>query len=126
MIPRLLAGPLKESIRKYPVTTVLGPRQAGKTTLVKTSLDGFGYVDLEHPEKREWAQQDPKDFFAAHPAPVILDEIQRVPDLLSWIQVYTDVSGLKGPYVLAGSNQSALSASVSQSMNRVLPLRFYR
>ncbi|HQL33959.1 MAG TPA: ATP-binding protein [Treponemataceae bacterium] len=116
MIPRLMSARLLEALEKYPVVTVLGPRQAGKTTLVKETLPDFSYANLENPEIREFAQSDPKGFLAAYPSPVILDEIQRVPELLSWIQVISDESGLNGRYVLTGNNQPELSQSVSQSL----------
>ncbi len=111
-----MSARLIESLKMYPVVTVLGPRQAGKTTLVRETLPDFTYANLEHPETREFAQSDPKGFLAAYPAPVILDEIQRVPELLSWIQVLSDESGKNGRYVLTGSNQPELSQSVSQSL----------
>ena len=81
-----------ESLRFSPVVTILGPRQAGKTTLVKMCLPDFAYANLENPENRQWASTDPKSFLRAFPAPAIFDEVQRVPELLSWIQVTVDES----------------------------------
>ncbi len=116
MIPRKISGKLLELLKLYPIVTVLGPRQSGKTTLVRQILPDFSYANLENPETRDLAQTDPKAFFEIYPAPAILDEIQRVPQLLSWLQVKSDESGLKGQYVLTGSNQLKLSEAISQSL----------
>lgn len=101
---------------EYPVVTLLGPRQSGKTTLVKACFPDHGYCNLEHPEKRRLAQSDPNSFLKSYPTPVILDEIQRVPELLSYIQVRVDEVGGKGQYILTGSHQLSLHEAVSQSL----------
>ena len=116
MIPRFLTSTLKDSIGSMPVTTVLGPRQSGKTTLVKSVLPEWGYVNLENPMERRLAETDPRLFFSQHPTPLIIDEVQRVPELLSWIQVSVDESGQNGQYVLTGSHQPLLRAGITQSL----------
>lgn len=116
MIPRLLRSTLLERSEHYPVLTLLGPRQAGKTTLVKDSFPDFAYVNLEDPESRQFAARDPKGFLQTYNSPAIIDEIQRVPELLSWIQVKVDAQGGNGQYILTGSNQPELGAAVSQSL----------
>lgn len=116
MIERDLSAELALLVEEYPVVAVLGPRQAGKTTLVREKLPGHGYVNLELPDVREFAQEDPRAFLVEHPAPVILDEIQRVPTLLSYIQAIVDEQGGNGRYVLTGSHQLELRAAVAQSL----------
>ena len=99
-----------------PVVTVLGPRQSGKTTLCRMAFPDKPYVNLEQPDVREFAQQDPKAFLAQFPDGAVLDEIQNVPSLLSWIQVLTDADPRKGRFVLTGSHQLQVSAQVTQSL----------
>ncbi len=116
MIERTLSPVLRQSARDYPVVTLVGPRQAGKTTLVRAVFPDHDYVNLEQPEIRRLAQEDPKLFFHLHPAPLILDEIQRVPELLSWVQVLADEANRPGAFILTGSHQFALQEAVSQSL----------
>ncbi|NCC50618.1 MAG: ATP-binding protein [Spartobacteria bacterium] len=128
LIPRILAGSLKESAGRYPVVTLLGPRQSGKTTLVRNCFPGHEYCNLEDPELRALALADSKEFLHRHAPPLILDEIQRVPELLSLIQVLVDEQpGMKGWFILTGSHQPELRAGISQSLagrtslHRLLP-----
>lgn len=107
---------LLERAALYPVVTVLGPRQSGKTTLCRLAFPDKPYVNLEQPDVREFAQQDPKAFLAQHPDGAVLDEIQNVLSLLSWIQVLTDADPRSGRFVLTGSHQLQLSAQLSQSL----------
>ncbi len=100
----------------YPVVTVLGPRQSGKTTLCRMAFPDKPYVNLEQPDVRDFAQQDPKAFLAQYPDGAVLDEIQNVPTLLSWLQVLTDADPRKGRFVLTGSHQLQVSAQVTQSL----------
>ncbi len=116
MIERSIQQLLHKLSATYPVVTITGPRQAGKTTLAKMTFPGYNYCNLEHPEIRKLAQQDPKSFMLQYPAPVIIDEIQRVPELLSYIQVDVDSKKRNGDYILTGSQQFNLHASVSQSL----------
>ncbi|NBB81076.1 MAG: AAA family ATPase [Verrucomicrobia bacterium] len=83
MIKREMEATLLAAAGEYPVVTLTGPRQAGKTTLVRAAFPGHHYCNLENPEVRRLASEDPKQFFALHEGPLILDEIQRVPELLS-------------------------------------------
>lgn len=116
MIPRIIQEPLIKRAKDYPVVTLLGPRQAGKTTLVKSSFPSYSYVNMENPETRRFAIDDPKGFLKTNPFPIIIDEVQRVPELLSWIQVTVDETPGKGLFILTGSNQPELGAAVSQSL----------
>jgi predicted AAA+ superfamily ATPase len=101
---------------QYPVITIIGPRQAGKTTLSRLIFPDYHYCNLELPELRQLAETDPKAFFYSYPPPIILDEIQRVPSLLSYIQVMVDESDKKGQFILTGSHQSKFHESVTQSL----------
>lgn len=116
MIKRKLTHELLILITEYPVVTILGPRQAGKTTLAMTSLEGYEYINLEVPETRQFAQSDPKAFLAQFSGPVIIDEIQRVPDLLSYLQDIVDRNKKNGQFILTGSHQLELREAVSQSL----------
>lgn len=116
LLPRTILPELKQLLAEYPVVTVLGPRQAGKTTLVRKFLRNYGYVNLEDPGTREIATVDPKAFLAGLESKTIIDEIQRVPELLSYLQVDVDERGENGCYVLTGSHQLSLRGAVSQSL----------
>ena len=116
MIERKLAAELLLLLQEYPVVSILGPRQAGKTTLAKMALPGYGYVNLEVPENRELAEADPKAFLGQFKGPVIVDEIQRVPNLLSYIQSIVDEKKDNGLYVITGSHQLELRAAIVQSL----------
>ena len=107
---------LLERATLYPVVTVLGPRQSGKTTLCRMAFPDKPYVNLEQPDVREFAQQDPKAFLAQYADGAVLDEIQNVPALLSWIQVLTDADSRPGRFVLTGSHQLQLGAQLTQSL----------
>ncbi len=116
MIKRELQKTIQKYAKTYPVVTITGPRQSGKTTLAKMAFPSYSYCNLEHPENRLLAEKDPKSFFRQFPAPVIIDEIQRVPELLSYIQVFVDEHKKNGSYILTGSHQLTLNASISQSL----------
>jgi predicted AAA+ superfamily ATPase len=116
MIIRQLTGELLRLAKEYPVVTILGPRQSGKTTLARSVFAGYRYVNCEDPEVRRLAESDPRAFFRQNPTPLIIDEVQRVPALCSWIQVLVDESGKNGEFVLTGSAQLDLGSTISQSL----------
>lgn len=117
MIEREMANVLKRRASEFPVVTITGPRQSGKTTLVRACFPRHDYVNLEDPETRELAENDYHRFFSLHPAPVIVDEIQRVPKLASAIQSLVDKRrGTCGQFILTGSHQPLLRETVSQSL----------
>lgn len=116
MIPRTLAARLREAIARFPVVTVTGPRQSGKTTLVRTELSDYAYVSLELPDQRAFALHDPRGFLAQFDDPVILDEAQRAPELFSYIQTVVDEADRPGQFVLTGSHNFLLLQTISQSL----------
>lgn len=128
MITRQIESQLRSLARMYPAVTITGPRQSGKTTLAKAVFPQYQYVSLENFDIRQMAQSDPEGFLQSFPAPVIIDEIQRVPELLSYIQTIVDENKTSGQYILTGSHQPLLGESVTQSLAgrtgilRLLPL----
>jgi predicted AAA+ superfamily ATPase len=116
MFKRLLNPYIQDLAKKYPVVTLLGPRQSGKTTLVRAAFPEKPYVNMEDPEHRALASVDPKSFIEAYPDGAIFDEVQRAPHLLSFIQVRVDAAERKGMYILTGSHQAELHSAVSQSL----------
>lgn len=128
MFIRHLTTHIQHLASKYPVITLLGPRQSGKTTLVRAAFPSKPYVNMEDSENRSLATLDPKSFLSAYPEGAILDEVQRTPHLLSYIQIKVDELDKKGMYILTGSHQADLHLAVSQSLAgrtsilRLLPL----
>ena len=116
MIPRHLAPVLRESATRFPVLTLLGPRQSGKTTLVKAVFPRHDYLNLENPETRAIVSQDPKTALHGGAERMVIDEVQRLPEVLSWVQVFVDRNNDPGQFVLTGSNQPELGAAISQSL----------
>ncbi len=117
MIHRTISDEIQKSANQVPVVTVLGPRQAGKTTLVRELFPEYTYVNLEDKTTRELAETDYIGFFEKYPEPMIIDEVQRVPELLSAIQVKVDEDRRKnGRFVLTGSHQPRLREAVAQSL----------
>lgn len=116
MYKRTISSKLKQLAESFSVVTITGPRQSGKTTCAKTLFSNHEYINLENPEEREFAQTDPKGFLNRFKGRVILDEIQRVPQLLSYIQVIVDERDLPGQFILTGSQQFHLLEKVTQSL----------
>lgn len=116
MFRRTAEKHLKELSRQFPSVTIVGPRQSGKTTLARMAFPNYAYVSLEDPDIRRFAGEDPRGFLESYPAPLIIDEIQRVPDLPSYLQGVLDKSRRNGQYILTGSHQPQLKAEISQSL----------
>ena len=117
MIKRQMAEWLSQIATEYAVISIMGPRQSGKTTLAKDLFRDYDYVNLEDPDMRRAAEVDGADFLRRHPSPLVIDEVQRVPSLLSRIQVKVDENPKrKAAYVLTGSHQPALRTGISQSL----------
>jgi len=116
MLKRTLEKKLKEAAKQYPVVTLTGPRQSGKTTLVRMTFSDCDYVSLEEPDHRAFALEDPRGFLSQFPEKVILDEIQRAPDLFSYIQTIVDTKNISGQFILTGSQNFLLLQKISQSL----------
>lgn len=101
MIERHLVTALQARACQMPVVTVTGPRQSGKTTLCRVDFPSLAYVNFEQPDTREFAQTDPRGFLAGLADGAVIDEIQRVPELLSWIQTEVDRQPTPGRFILA-------------------------
>lgn len=116
MIEREITPLLLRLFGQYPVVTVTGPRQSGKTTLCRSVFSDLAYANLEDPDAREFAESDPRRFLAQFRDGAVLDEIQRVPSLLSYIQVIVDENRRNGQFALTGSEQFGLTSTISQSL----------
>lgn len=116
MIPRQAAPRIQRLLRGFPVVTVTGPRQSGKTTLVKSLLKDRPYVSLESPADREFARSAPAEFLKQFPHGAIIDEAQNVPALFSQLQTVVDASGQMGQFILTGSQNLSLLSNISQSL----------
>lgn len=116
MFNREIINEFKQLAKEFRVITVLGPRQAGKTTLCRLAFPDYAYVSLEDPDTRLFAEDDPKAFLAQYRQQVIFDEIQRVPSLLSYIQGIVDADQIKAQFILTGSHQLELGQAISQSL----------
>lgn len=116
MIKRHLEDKIRKTAKKYPVLTITGPRQSGKTTLAKMAFPKYQYISLEDPEIRHIAQTDAKDFFKRYTKHVIIDEAQRVPDIFSYIQTIVDDDPIDGRFILTGSEQFLMDERISQSL----------
>ena len=116
MIKRKLSEKIINLSKKFPSVTITAPRQSGKTTLVKDIFKNYAYISLEDPDEREFAISDPKGFLKRFPSGVILDEIQRVPVLLSYIQGIIDKEYAPGRFIITGSNQFYLMKNITQTL----------
>lgn len=129
MIPRLMASTLLRLSKTFPVLGVTGPRQSGKTTLVRKLFKDKPYVSLEDPQEREFAKEDPKGFLKRFEKGAIFDQAQRWPDLFSHLQGMVDEDHVPGRFIVTGSQQFSLLAGITQSlagrigMTRLLPLQ---
>lgn len=116
MISRLVSSKILSYSTQYPVVTITGPRQSGKTTLCKALFPDKPYVSLENLDTRSFAIEDPRGFLAQYGDGAVLDEIQRTPDLLSYIQTIVDEKGQEGMFILTGSQQFDMLSGISQSL----------
>ncbi len=116
MIQRQLSGYVQRSAMHYPVITVTGPRQSGKSTLCKALFPDKPYINLEQPDTRQFASEDPRGFLGSLPDGAIIDEFQRLPNLTSYLQVLVDMQPTPGQFVLTGSHQFLMMRQVAQSL----------
>jgi predicted AAA+ superfamily ATPase len=116
MIKRLSEQKILDMSKKFPVLVLTGPRQSGKTTLVKKLFSTSTYVSLEDPDMRLFAEDDPRGFLNSYPSPLVIDEAQNVPKLFSYIQRIVDEKRQNGQYIFTGSQNFLLLEKVNQSL----------
>ena len=116
MIIRDAEKTIHAMLRSFPIVTITGPRQSGKTTLAKAIFTDKPYASLEDPDIRLFARDDPRSFLDRFPDGAVLDEIQRCPELLSYLQSRVDADGRMGLYILTGSQQFGLLSKITQSL----------
>ncbi len=116
IIDRTIGDAVLSSAAAYPVVAVTGPRQSGKTTLVRRLFADLPYVLLEDPDQRRFATEDPRRFLSRFPDGVVLDEVQRAPELISYLQGCVDVDPRPGRFILTGSQQFGLLSGITQSL----------
>ncbi|BBO19573.1 ATPase AAA [Candidatus Desulfobacillus denitrificans] len=116
MIARDVEEAFRGLLRGFPVVTLTGPRQSGKTTLARAIFAGRPYISLEDPDVRRMALEDPRAFLAGLPDGAVLDEVQRTPELLSYLQARVDADGRMGLFLLTGSQQFGLMSGITQSL----------
>ena len=130
MINRIIENKIRQLTDKFPVISVTGPRQSGKTTLIKSMFPNYRYESLEEPDTRLYAERDPRKFLESSEK-MIIDEIQRVPDLFSYIQTISDKANINGRFILSGSQSFLLNQHISQSLAgrvaifNLMPLSLY-
>lgn len=131
MIPRALTKKAQTLLTQFPIVSISGPRQSGKTTFSRLVSPDFEYVNVELPDQRRMAELDPRNFLERHRNNVILDEVQNVPHLFSYLQVFSDELNTSGQYILTGSQNFLLMEKITQSLaGRVailtlLPLSYF-
>lgn len=116
LITRTAEKELRTLAGQFKAVAVVGPRQSGKTTLVRMAFPDKAYVSLENPDTRRFAIEDPRGFIAGYPDGAILDEIQRTPDIFSYLQQVLDENKGKGRFIITGSNNFLLQENISQSL----------
>lgn len=117
MIQRKIEEKLKYYVTKYPVVTVTGPRQSGKTTLIKNCFPDYHYISFEDPDMLNIAKEDPRLFLRNYPDKTIIDEVQRFPEFFSYLQTHVDNLGKEGLYILSGSHNFLLMEKISQTLS---------
>lgn len=115
-IERKLTKSVKRAMKQFPVGFLTGPRQSGKTTLLKHEFSHYSYVNLENPDMRQWAIEQPEDFLHNHPWPLIIDEAQYAPVLFSYIQLMVDEQNKSGMFLLSGSQNFLVMEKITQSL----------
>ena len=116
LVNRTIEPVLQKYAHQYPVITITGPRQSGKTTLCKKSFSDKAYANLEALDMRQFALDDPRGFLSQYPDGAVFDEIQRAPELVSYLQDIVDQDGREGLFILTGSQQFEVSNTINQSL----------
>jgi predicted AAA+ superfamily ATPase len=116
MIHRNAKTTIENLLEGFPIVTLTGPRQSGKTTLARVVFKNRPYTSLEEPDMRQFANEDPRSFLARFPDGAVLDEVQRCPEILSYLQTRVDKDGRMGLFLLTGSQQFGLMSGITQSL----------
>ncbi len=116
VVDRKIVTSLRNMLSKYPIVALTGPRQSGKTTVLRNEFPEFRYVNLENLDNRSFAEDDPNGFLKEYSTKVIFDEVQRVPSLFSYIQTLVDDSRKMGQFILSGSQNFHLMENITQSL----------
>ena len=116
LVHREVVSAIRQMVDKFPVIALTGPRQSGKTTLLRTMFSDYRYVSLEDPDTRSFAENDPRGFLKQYDKHIIFDEVQRVPHLFSYIQSVVDDSGIMGQFIFSGSQNFHLMHNITQSL----------
>lgn len=116
ILKRNISKTMLEIVNQYPILAVTGPRQSGKTTLLKELFSDFKYISLENPDNREFAKEDPNGFLKRFSGKVIIDEAQRVPSIFSYLQTHVDSKKEMGQYIVSGSQNFHLMQEITQSL----------
>mgnify|MGYP000102844664 CR=1 FL=1 len=116
MIPRKISEKLHYFTKKYPIVTLTGPRQSGKSTLLRNLFKDYTYISLEDPDLLLFAKEDPRLFLKKYNDKTIIDEAQKFPELFSYLQTHVDTAGKEGMYILSGSHNFLLMERISQSL----------
>lgn len=130
MIPRSIVSKLRLMATKFPVISLTGPRQSGKTTLLRNAFQDYTYLSLENPDQRQFLIDDPRGFFDVYREKIIIDEAQKAPHLFSYIQGIVDEDQIPGQFILSGSQNFLLHKNITQSLAgrvaifRLFPLDF--
>lgn len=125
-ITREIKKSVDQLIDKYPIIAITGPRQSGKTTFLKSTFPEYEYINLENPDNREFATEDPNGFLKRFSGKTIIDEVQRVPSLFSYLQSKVDEENIMGHYILSGSQNFHLMQNITQSLaGRVAIFRLF-
>lgn len=115
-VERSISSSMRDLVDKYPILALTGPRQSGKTTMLRSAFPEYRYVNLENPDVRSYAESDPNGFLKEFDRFVIFDEVQRVPALFSYLQPSVDESGIMGQFILSGSQNFHLMQHITQSL----------
>ena len=127
MIPRQSAALAATMAREFKIVAIIGPRQAGKTTLAQSVFPDMPYVSLEAPDDLQFAREDPRRFLGQYPEGAVIDEAQRLPELFSYLQGIVDAKNRPGQFILTGSQHFGLMEKLTQSLaGRVGFLRRHR
>lgn len=116
IVKRTLEDTIRKYIKLFPVIAVNGPRQSGKTTLLKSAFPEYQYISLENPDIRTIAEADPNSFLEKYSDKIIFDEVQRTPKLFSFLQTKVDNDKIQGQYILSGSQNFHLMQNITQSL----------